>query len=146
MYNKILVPTMGKYIYQLMDHTLKFVDDRDVEIIALYVVDDSVPFLIPNSVKEEMIEELKLKGGYFLDKFEELLDLKNNPNISLEKVLKKGSPDEVIVNFARENEVQMIILGTGKSIVDKHLLGSVSEKVVHRAPCDIFLVRTVNDD
>jgi len=53
MYNKILIPTMGKYIYQLMDHTLKFVDDRDVEIIALYVVDDSVPFLIPNSVKEE---------------------------------------------------------------------------------------------
>jgi len=74
------------------------------------------------------------------------LDLKNNPNISLEKVLKKGSPDEVIVNFARENEVQMVILGTGKSIVDKHLLGSVSEKVVHRAPCDIFLVKTVNDD
>ncbi|MDR1819419.1 MAG: universal stress protein [Methanobrevibacter sp.] len=146
MYNKILIPTMGKYIHQLMDHTLKFVDDRDVEIIALYVVDDSVPFLTPNAVKEEMIEELKLKGGYFLDKFEELLDLKNNPNISLKKILKKGSPYEVIVNFAKENKVQMIILGSGKSIVDKHLLGSVSEKVVHHAPCDVFLVRTVNDD
>ncbi|WP_432704139.1 universal stress protein [Methanothermobacter thermautotrophicus] len=28
-------------------------------------------------------------------------------------------------------------------MVDKHLLGSVSEKVVHYAPCTIHLVRTV---
>ncbi|MDR3291874.1 MAG: universal stress protein [Methanobrevibacter sp.] len=146
MYNKILVPTMGEYINQLIDHTRNLIDGRNVEIIAVYVVDDSVPFLTPSNVKEEMIEELKLKGGYFLDKFEKLIDLKNNPNISLKKVLKKGKPDEVIVSLAKEKDVEMIILGTGKSIIDKHLLGSVSEKVVHHAPCDIFLVRTINKE
>jgi nucleotide-binding universal stress UspA family protein len=146
MYSKILVPTMGEYINQLIDHTRNLIDGRNVEIIALYVLDDSVPFLTPSHVKDEMIKELILKGGYLLDKFEELIDLKNNSNISLKKTLKKGKPDEVIVNLAKENDIEMIILGTGSSIIDKHILGSVSEKVVHHAPCDIFLVRTINKE
>ncbi|MDR2623221.1 MAG: universal stress protein [Methanobrevibacter sp.] len=146
MYNKILIPTMGKYMEQLIDHAINFIDGRDAEIIALYVVDDSVPFLTPQTVKDEMIEELKLRGGYFLDKFEELIDLEDKPNISLKKVLKKGKPNEIIVDFAKEKNVEIIILGTGKNIIDKHILGSVSEKVVHHAPCDIFLVRTVDNE
>lgn len=146
MYDKILVPTVGKYMKQLVDHTLRFVDGRNAEIIVLYVVDDDVPFLTPSRVKKDMIEELVLKGGYFLDKSEELIDLESNPNISLKKILKKGKPGEVIVNVAKEEEVEMIVLGSGKNIVDKHILGSVSEKVAHHAPCNIFLVRTLNKE
>ncbi|MDR2830009.1 MAG: universal stress protein [Methanobrevibacter sp.] len=146
MYNKILVPTMGKYMKQLVDHTLKFVDGRNAEIIVLYVVDDDVPFLTPTLLKKDMIKELALKGGYFLDKSEKLIDLESNPNISLRKILKKGKPNEVIVDVAREEEVEMIVLGSGKNILDKHILGSVSEKVIHHAPCNIFLIRTLNKE
>ncbi|MBI4813101.1 MAG: calcium/sodium antiporter [Methanobacterium sp.] len=47
-----------------------------------------------------------------------------------------------IVKVAEDEGVDLIVLGTGKNIVDKRLLGSVSEKVVHSAPCTILLVRT----
>ncbi|MBI4814402.1 MAG: universal stress protein, partial [Methanobacterium sp.] len=47
-----------------------------------------------------------------------------------------------IVKVAEDEGVDLIVLGTGKNIVDKRLLGSVSEKVVHSAPCTILLVKT----
>jgi len=56
----------------------------------------------------------------------------------------EGNPAVEIVKTAADENVDVIVMGTGKSIVDKHLLGSVSEKVVHSAPCTILLVRTIN--
>ncbi|MBZ9570300.1 universal stress protein [Methanobrevibacter sp. TMH8] len=144
MYSKVLVPIMGKYSKNLVESTLDLIDGRDVELIALYVVDNSVPFLTPKTIKETMVIELKAKGEIFLNEFEELIDLEKNKNISLRKELIEGKPAELIVKIAEDNCVDVIVMGTGKSIVDKHLLGSVSEEVVHFAPCTIHLVRTID--
>ncbi|MCL2687677.1 MAG: universal stress protein [Methanobrevibacter sp.] len=144
MYNKVLVPIMGKYCKELVESTLDLINGRNIELTALYVVDDSVPFLTPKNIKETMVIELKAKGKLFLNEFEEMVDLENNKNISLKKRLMEGKPAELIVNVAKEECIDVIVMGTGKSIVDKHLLGSVSEEVVHFAPCTIHLVRTID--
>ena len=143
MYSKVLVPIMGKYTKELTDSTLDLINEREVELIALYVVDDSVPFLTPRNIKKAMVIELKAKGEMFLNQFEKKIDLKNNENITLKKKLVEGKPAELIVKTAEEECIDVIVMGTGKSIVDKHLLGSVSEEVVHFAPCTIHLVRTI---
>ena len=145
MYQKILVPIMGKYSEELVEGTINLINDRNVEVIGLYVVDDSVPFLTPKKIKEIMAIELKERGEVFLNEFEKLLDLPKNDNLSFKKMLLKGNPAEIIVKIAEENCVDVIVMGTGKSIVDKHLLGSVSEEVVHFAPCNIHLVRTIEN-
>lgn len=144
MYKNVLVPIMGKYTKNLVESTLDLIDGREVNLIALYVVDDSVPFLTPKKIKETMVIELKTKGEIFLNEFEESLNFEENKNVSLEKKLMEGKPAELIVKTAEDNCVDVIIMGTGKSIVDKHLLGSVSEEVVHFAPCTIHLVRTID--
>jgi len=143
MYNKILVPIMGKYSENLAEHSLDLIDGRDVDLIALYVVDGSVPFLTPKKIKEAMVIELKKKGKEFLDDFERILNLPENKNISLKKLLIEGKPAEEIIKIAKDECIDVIVMGTGKSIVDKHLLGSVSDEVVHYAPCTILLVRTI---
>jgi len=145
MYNKVLVPIMGKYCKELVESTLDLINGRKIELIALYVVDDSVPFLTPRNIKETMVIELKAKGKLFLNEFEEMVDLKNNKNISFKKILTEGNPAEEIVRIAKEECIDVIVMGTGKSIVDKHLLGSVSEEVVHFSPCTIHLVRTIEN-
>lgn len=61
MYSKVLVPIMGNYTKELVDSTLDLIGDREVEIIGLYVVDDSVPFLTPKKIKEAMVVELKFQ-------------------------------------------------------------------------------------
>lgn len=145
MYNKVLVPIMGKYSKKLAESIIDLIGDRDVEIIGVYVVDDSVPFLTPKAIKESMVIELKAKGEIFLNEFEELLNLDENKNISFKKELVQGKPAELIVKIAEDECIDVIVMSTGKSIVDKHLLGSVSEEVIHFAPCNVHLVRTIDN-
>ncbi len=143
MYRKILVPTMGEYMDELIEHTLDLLHGREAEVICLYVVDTSVPFLTPKKVKEMMIRELTARGKEILRDMEKAFTGPENPNIKFRGVMLEGDPADEIVKLAEEEDVDVIIMGTGKSLVDKHLLGSVSEKVVHYAPCTIHLVRTV---
>lgn len=71
MYEKILIATMGEYMDEIIEHTLDTIHGRKTEVIGLYVVDTSVPFLTPKKVKEMMTEELTERGNEILDKMEQ---------------------------------------------------------------------------
>ncbi|MBI4813099.1 MAG: universal stress protein, partial [Methanobacterium sp.] len=57
MYEKILVATMGEYMDPIIEHTLDVIQERETEVIGIYVVETSVPFLTPKKVKEMMVTE-----------------------------------------------------------------------------------------
>ncbi len=53
-----------------------------------------------------------------------------------------GSPADVIVDEAEDRGADLIVVGTrGLHAGRRLLLGSVSTKVVHHAPCDVLVVR-----
>jgi nucleotide-binding universal stress UspA family protein len=53
-----------------------------------------------------------------------------------------GDPAEVIVDAAKEVGADLIVIGTrGLGAAERVLLGSVSTKVLHDAPCDVLVVR-----
>lgn len=53
-----------------------------------------------------------------------------------------ASPFSAIVSYARDNDIDLIVVGThGRGPVAHMLLGSVTEKVVRRAPCPVLTVR-----
>lgn len=55
---------------------------------------------------------------------------------------KAGTPADEIVRFAREHEIDLIVMGThGRGFVGHLLMGSVAEKVVRTAPCPVLTVR-----
>ena len=138
MFKKVLVASIGQYLDEIVENTLDFVGDREVEVIGVYVVDTSAPFLTPSKVKEMMVEELKTKGNDVMRKLENKFQ---EPNIKFKKVILEGDPADEIVKLAEKENVDIIIMGSGKSKIDKHLLGSVSEKIVHSASCNIFLIK-----
>jgi nucleotide-binding universal stress UspA family protein len=57
--------------------------------------------------------------------------------------LERGTSEFVeIIRYAREHEIDLIILGThGRGAIAHMLLGSVAEKVVRKAPCPVLTVR-----
>lgn len=62
--------------------------------------------------------------------------------ITPELVEGHGDPADVIVDQARESGADLIVVGTrGLSLPERVLLGSVSTKVLHEAPCDVLVVR-----
>jgi nucleotide-binding universal stress UspA family protein len=53
-----------------------------------------------------------------------------------------GSPDSRIVEVAEETDADLVIVGShGYNRWEKLLLGSVSDSIVHHAPCSVMVVR-----
>jgi nucleotide-binding universal stress UspA family protein len=53
-----------------------------------------------------------------------------------------GSPGEAIVEVARNEQVDLVVVGShGRGAVGRFLVGSVSEHVVRHAPCPVLVVR-----
>ena len=53
-----------------------------------------------------------------------------------------ADPASAIVEIAEEEGYDLIVIGNkGRSAVNRFLLGSVTTKVMHHAPCNVLLVR-----
>lgn len=64
------------------------------------------------------------------------------PSERVSRSLLLGTPFAEIIRFAREHDVDLIVLGThGRSGLKHLIMGSVAEKVVREAPCPVLTVR-----
>jgi nucleotide-binding universal stress UspA family protein len=62
--------------------------------------------------------------------------------ISVEFQQISGSPSRVICQVAREWQANLIVIGhRGRSGLSEMLLGSVSNYVMHHAPCSVLMVQ-----
>jgi nucleotide-binding universal stress UspA family protein len=62
---------------------------------------------------------------------------------AVQTVSVQGSAAPEIVRFAKERDIDLIVVGThGRGGLAHVLLGSVAEKVVRKAPCPVLTVRT----
>ncbi len=73
---------------------------------------------------EEAVKELELAG------------------LTFEIELLEGPLAEAIINVAETRGADLIIIGArGMSSIEGLLLGSVSQKVIHHAPCPVLVIR-----
>ncbi len=62
--------------------------------------------------------------------------------VTLHAVERKGDPAKLIVDEAKAERAELIVIGTrGLSPAKRLLLGSVSTKVLQHAPCNVLVVR-----
>ena len=135
--------------------------DAAVEMLKLFALNDSDEIMIVSVVDMAVPMAIDIYGGYLPDTTELEKTARENaskilgetvekvkkifegrkPNISSEVLF--GSPDSRIVETAEETTVDLIIVGShGYSRWERLLLGSVSDSVVHHAPCSVLVVRT----
>jgi nucleotide-binding universal stress UspA family protein len=63
-------------------------------------------------------------------------------NLCVQQEVRVGTPFYEIVRYAREMKIDLIVMGThGHTGLVHVLLGSVTEKVVRKAPCPVLTVR-----
>jgi nucleotide-binding universal stress UspA family protein len=62
--------------------------------------------------------------------------------IETNKVLLHGEPGDAIYNFVEENNFDMIVIeDKGQGKVERFLLGSITEKIVHHAKTSVLVVK-----
>ena len=72
-----------------------------------------------------------------LEEFDKL----NEDNLKITHVVREGSPAKVILEVAKEEAVDLIVMGSsGKSGFDRFIMGSVADKVVNSAKCAVLVI------
>lgn len=140
MYDRILLPTDGSAgMARVIDHAAELARRHDAAIRGLYVLDTASLNNLPLETSiETLTTELRAEGEQALDGVAERLPA----GVDLERELIEGSPAREIVDHARTEPCDIVVMGThGRSGVDRLLLGSVAERVVRRSPVPVLTVR-----
>ena len=62
-------------------------------------------------------------------------------------ITRAGNVAHAIVEYAKHNEIDLIIVGThGRGAIQRFLIGSVAERVMRTAPCPVLTVRSNERD
>jgi nucleotide-binding universal stress UspA family protein len=62
-------------------------------------------------------------------------------DLSIQPIVEMGDPHTLIVNWARDKAVDLIVMSThGRSGLPRMLLGSVTEKVLRSASCPVLAI------
>ena len=89
----------------------------------------------PTDMEEEIRQRLN-------DKLNEFVQKTKKPDVKITTGVYEGVPDVEIIKLARENQADMIVMGTrGKTGLSHVLLGSVAERVIRNAEVPVMTVR-----
>ena len=106
-----------------------------LHVIDIRTFDESINAMTPQIPDDKTLAQLKTK---LLDCIpEEIRD-----DMDVEALVVQGIPFVEIISTAKKNDVDMIVLGShGRTGITHMMMGSVSEKVVRKAPCPVLIVR-----
>ena len=155
MFRKVLIPIDGsEYSLKALEIAARIIDPKKGLAIVMTVIepgviqvpqtylerismyDTSIPTgIIPKGSHDEGIERAQL----IVTKAHEIL---TSAGIKTESKILRGRPVKSIIQLAKEEGVELIIIGShGLGGLGKLLLGSVTSKVVEEAPCSVLVVR-----
>jgi len=139
MYKKILVPTDGsEFAKKAQQHSLFLAKVSGAEIIAVSVTENNFVNGLPLDDEVYQLNQiLKERSEENLKEFDKL----NEDDLKITHVIREGSPAKVILEVAKEEEIDLIVMGSsGKSGFDRFIMGSVADKVVNSAKCAVLVV------
>jgi len=154
MFAKILVPVDGsEYSHDAAEYAIGVAKLTHGKIIVLHVVhlpayafaysgsEGVSPMAIPTPLPPTLTEEEKQAAKKIVDEVKEMGDA---AGVTMETKIVERHPSvpDAIIQFAKEEGVDLIVMGTkGKTAIRRFLLGSVTESVVHHAHCPVLVVR-----
>jgi nucleotide-binding universal stress UspA family protein len=120
---------------------MEMVGCSGAKIYAIYVI-DTTPYRSVSLDKiwsKEILDEFE-RVGHEATSYVERIG--KSVGVEVESRVLRGHPAEKIINFAEDNNIDMIIIGSlGKGGYERFVLGSVSEKVVNHAKVPVLVVR-----
>jgi nucleotide-binding universal stress UspA family protein len=142
--HRILVPTdFSKYSQNALQYAVAFADKFGAELHLLHVVQDLALF-VPDTVTgtPPVVPPVEQLTAAVREGLQRVVRDNGLERLRVCPEVREGTPFYEIIRFAKEKDVDLIVMGThGRSGLAHVLLGSVTEKVVRKAPCPVLTVR-----
>jgi len=91
--------------------------------------------------KEDLKRIQKSIEEYLDDNYSEHYVKKIENGVKFEIITKSGREDDEIIKFAKQEKVDIIVMGThGRTGIEHVFFGSVAEKVLRHSPFPIFII------
>lgn len=125
---------------EALKYAVSFAMKDEAELYLLHVIDvrtfdESFNMTSKPLPDDETIKQLK-------EKLLECVPEEIRSDMRIEPIVVQGVPFSEIISIAKEKEISVVVMGThGRTGIAHIMLGSVSEKVVRKAPCPVLTVR-----
>lgn len=136
MFKNILIPVDLGDISRATDNfkrAAELIDDGG-KITLINVVED-----IPTYVEFEMPENYAAK--HLVTAQDHLENMVKNEGIKAGFDVLRGKPGPAILDYAEENDVDLIIMASHKPELMDYLIGSTAARVVRHAKCSVMVIR-----
>lgn len=143
MYDRILVPTDGSTgtAYVAL-HAVELAEQHGATVHAFHVMDTNLTgHLADAGMALDTLQKRAEKAVQTIEGMAESHD------VECVTAIREGSPAETILEYAEEVEADLIVAGThGRSGVKRHLIGSVTERLVRHSTCPVLTIRLPETD
>jgi nucleotide-binding universal stress UspA family protein len=137
---RILLPTdFSDSATRAYAYGVSFAREFDAELLLLHVVENLTVGYASDLFPVPMAEVFEEISGYARAELLKLAEDARGRGLAVRELVVQGKPSAEIVRVAREEKVDLVVLGThGKGMLDKALFGSTAERVIRRAPCPVL--------
>lgn len=143
MFKRILFPTdQAAHSHKAQEFAMDLAEKYNSEIIILNVFKLSRQLYTAESIYYMYLDDIENKTAelrrMFLEKIEQ--EAKSR-NIKVSLTVEEGSPGTIIVDTANKENCDLIVMGTrGLNALERTLIGSVSNYVIHHSKCPVMLI------
>ncbi len=140
--NRVLAATdFSPCSHEALEYAGELAGRFSAELHLVHVAEDPHA-LLPHSgatIPVEALAKAKEQTDEALTRAAELLEQAGR---HVERSVVRGNPFLEIIRYAREHDIDLIVIGThGRTGLQQALMGSVAERVVRKAPCPVLVVR-----
>jgi len=142
MFDKIMVAIdQAEITNKLLDAAVEIAQNKQTQVTLVHVSQEYVSngmTYVPENFLEEILNEMEKAG---LEQLQQAKSKLKSAGINPETVHLKGDPAHEILNYARDTEQQLIIIGSrGLRGIKEMMLGSVSHKVSQLSKCPVLIM------
>jgi nucleotide-binding universal stress UspA family protein len=139
MYNKILIAFDGSEpSLRAVEHAAELAKTYKSEKVTLFEAIHNVPMNDPMFI----VHYYQVEDEENQLTFEPAKKILNDKGVAFDVKILHGDPGTLITKIANEEKYDLIVVGgTGKGLIKKAILGSVSSHVTTTAKCPVLVVK-----
>jgi nucleotide-binding universal stress UspA family protein len=112
-----------------------------IKIVSVFEVIEPMDISISPEFSQELESAARKKAEEFAEQAAARVK-ERFPQVDLTTQVSLGAPDERLIEAAKEWAADLIIIGShGRGFWGRMLLGSITDSLVHHAPCSVLVVR-----